>query len=157
MRWLGICMLSLVSFWGCSSIRLAVGQSELVKVCSRYVDDDGYLRGREAEFNRAGARLLLRNSPFSLRGLCPPNAQGEPRRVKVCLVQSSKCFNDRTTTIWEERKEWWFKKYPNSYAGTCKSGTEEKDTCGTSHLFKVSERFKIGCLQYDKVCQAEKK
>jgi len=152
MRWLGICMLSLVFLSACVSTRW--GQSELVNVCARTVDEDGYLRGRQATYNREGARLLLRGSRHSFRGVCNATDQGVQRRVAVCLVASSKCYHDRTTYVWPDEVTKYFERYPGSYQGACSNQAE--DTCGQGHLFSVPAAFKLGCLQYDRVCQANK-
>lgn len=153
MKWIGFIGVCLVSFLGCSSIGYVVGQSELVNICVRTVDEEDSLRGRQATYNRRGARLLLRDSPFSFRGICVAEAQGVQRRVKVCLVASSKCYHDRTTGIWPDEIKKYFERYPGSYKGACKEGTEHEDTCGQAHLFRMPERFVLGCLQYDRMCK----
>lgn len=135
--------------FGCASWRT----SELHTICVRTVDDLGFLRGRTAQYNDRGAGMALRGSArtrFSHRGECVDGAQGRAQRITVCLVASSACANDRTTNVWSDQKDWYFKKYPGSYEGRC---TEEKvDEC-TRTLGVFQGILKPGCLQYDKQCK----
>lgn len=90
-------------------------------VCVRYVDDEGYLRGRTSLFNDRGLGKVLAIYHYSEPGACVPEAQGPTTRVTVCLVASSKCYHDRTTNIWGDQIEQYFERYPGSYRGKCTS------------------------------------
>ena len=54
-------------------------------------------------------------------------------RITVCLAKSSRCRNDRTTNVWSDQVELYFKWYPNSYVGKCKE-PEIKDTCSALNV-----------------------
>lgn len=103
--------------------------SELHAICLRHVDEQGFLRGRDAQFNTAGYGRILREERyrFSHDGRCVPSAQGPSKRIVVCLVKSSRCFHDRTSNVWEDQWPYYKERYPGSHKGKCK--TEKPDTC----------------------------
>ncbi len=126
-------------------------QDALLTVCVRYVDTLGFLRGRTATFNRSGAARARSAHRFSHLGECVDGKQGPPQRVKVCLVGSSRCMHDRTTQVWADEIERYFKRYPGSYRGKCRE-KEVADTCVQSAMgFRYPEEF--GCLPFDRRCR----
>ena len=108
----------------------------LFTVCVRYVDDEGYLRGREITFNQHGRDMALKKLPYSEDGICTEGLQGPTQRVVVCLAMSSRCHHDRTTNVWADQVEQYFDRYPGSYRGKCDS--EPPDECG-KHIARVIE------------------
>ena len=91
----------------------------LFTVCVRYVDAEGYLRGREITFNKHGRDMALDKLPFSVEGGCPVGQQGATTRVIVCLAKSSACHHDRTTNVYGDQVDQYFEHYPGSYRGKC--------------------------------------
>ena len=100
----------------------------LFTVCVRYVDAEGFLRGRQVTFNQHGRDMAMDKLPYSLDGACPVGMQGPTQRVTVCLVASSPCHHDRTTNVWGDQVEKYFERYPGSYRGKC-TGVETEDSC----------------------------
>ena len=103
--------------------------SEPTPICTRYVDSDGFLRGRDSLYNTAGAKRVLAAHPYSHRGTCKVGAQGPAARIDVCLAKSSPCRHDRTTNVWEDQWPWYQERYPGSHRGECQSecSTHEDD------------------------------
>lgn len=116
--------------------------SELHRICTRYVDSEGFLRGRDVLVNDEGA-ARLGQFRYSHRGTCEPDAQGPPQRVTVCLVASSPCHHDRTTNVWEDQVDAYFDRYPGSYRGKCEgSCSEHADDClQAARAFKGFDDF----------------
>lgn len=105
---------------------------ELKRVCVRYVDGEGFLRGRTALFNTRGARRAI-GIRYSHVGQCDPQSQGPTQRVTVCLARSSPCHHDRTTNIWADQIEQYFERYPGSYRGACSGDcAKHSDDCLTA-------------------------
>ncbi len=114
----------------------------LLPVCVRYVDDEGYLRGRQVTFNTNGRNMALDKLPLSLDGACPAGLQGLTQRVTVCLVASSKCHHDRTTNVWGDQIEWYFDRYPESHRGKCTSEcSAHLDDCGSKVSAGISDWY----------------
>ena len=102
-----------------------------VQTCIRYVGEDGYLYGRTVTFAGAqAAAQTIKVFPYSHYGACVDGEQAQNERVDVCLVASSPCAHDRTTNVWFDQKEAYFKRYPGSYEGKCTSEcSKHKDDC----------------------------
>ena len=108
---------------------------ELHAMCVRYVDAEGYLRGRTAHYNNRGADMVRDQFMYATEGHCIEKQQGPTRRVAVCLVASSSCAHDRDTNVWADEVEAYFKRYPESYRGKCKGDcAKHADDC-------LDERF----------------
>ena len=123
--WIFVGLVFLVEITGCALKGQRVDR--LHKVCVRYVDGEGFLRGRTALFNIRGAQRVLRAAIYTHRGECVEGAQGPPNRVIVCLVRSSKCYHDRTTNVWADQAPRYFARYKDSYYGPCDRRHAEAD------------------------------
>ncbi len=109
----------------------------LMPVCVRYVDDEGFLRGRQVFFNTHGRNMALDKFPFSVDGICPVGTQGPTTRVTVCLAISSPCHHDRTSNVWGDQVEQYFDRYPGSHRGRCTSecSTHPDDCLDSARAF----------------------
>ena len=104
--------------------------TELHTLCVRYVDREGYMRGRPALYNSEGASKVSRLFPFTQEGVCMDSNTGQPQRITVCLARSSPCHHDRTTNLYEDQIPQYFERYPGSYRGECTSDcSEHRDDC----------------------------
>ena len=140
-----IALLSLTATSCVHELRFLPGiPSEFKTVCARYVDTEGFLRGRTLVFNTKGAARALRILPYSFKGRCAVGAQGPTQRIIVCLARSSPCYHDRTTNVWGDQLEQYFEKYPGSYRGECVGDcASHEDTCreqsSYSHEFEPNK------------------
>lgn len=96
--------------------------NSLHTVCVRYVDSEGYLRGRLARFNDAGAKANAKRNPFSYEGFCfadshgnelhwnavfapDGEAHGPARETLVCVT--GPCGRRVNLSVWEDEVDAW--------------------------------------------------